>query len=222
MGENMTDLHVLNYAEQIFQIQTSYVVILAPDSFDLLVTLFDHQKRDYDILKEPLGIAKNYAIWVELFDWNHHIHVLGEILDRYILTSDQRISERTITKMAKVIKTMTEYGFYQFYHSLSVFERKWLIGRAYVNIGIDKNEINLESITIEQMNKPIMIALCLNVAATIVFIAEILVFKWLKWRNCKFPSNLKLNWPGNKNFHWINIFCVWQAEYRFYRLWKGN
>lgn len=49
----------------------------------------------------------------------------------------------------------------------------------------DKYEVNLEPITIEQLRKPIIIVLCLNGIAGILFIAEIVVFKWLEWRKRK-------------------------------------
>ena len=80
---------------------------------------------------------------------------------------------------------MAEHGFYQFYHSILEFEMKETAGTVYLDMGIDKDEIDLEPITIEQMKKPIIIFLCLNGIAVILLIIEILVFKWLKWRNCK-------------------------------------
>lgn len=109
---------------------------------------------------------------------------LGEILDRYKLTSDRYISERMIAKIDKVTNSMAEQGFYQFYHSISDFSQKWVFGK------FDKDEVDLQSITIEQLRRPIMIILLLNGIASILFVAEILIFKWLKWRNREQRKNV--------------------------------
>lgn len=85
----------------------------------------------------------------------------------------------------KVTSSMAEHGFYQFYHSFMDFKMKW-IGQSFSRpTGRIRDEIDLESITIEQLRKPMIIVLYLNGMATIIFVAEFLVFKWLKWRNCK-------------------------------------
>lgn len=82
---------------------------------------------------------------------------------------------------------MAEYGFYQFYQSFMEFHMDYE-GQAYERlskVNRDKDEIHLESITIEQLRKPIVIVLCLNGLATIMMVVEILIFNWLKWRNRK-------------------------------------
>lgn len=81
---------------------------------------------------------------------------------------------------------MAEYGFYQFYHSALAF--KWMGRFENLNrfFGFIGNEIYLEPITMEQLKKPIIIFSCLNGFALLIFIAEILLSKWLKWRCCKY------------------------------------
>ena len=80
---------------------------------------------------------------------------------------------------------MIEHGFHQFYHSIIDFQKNGIIENLYHLMGVDKDEIDLEPITIEQFKKPIIIFLALNGIAVILLLAEIFVFKWLKWRNCK-------------------------------------
>ena len=90
-----------------------------------------------------------------------------------------------ISKIDKVTNSMFEYGFNEFFQSFHEYKRKWLIGRVYLKIGVDKDEIDLEPITFEQMKKPMLIFLSLNAIALFIFFAEILIFRWLKWRNRK-------------------------------------
>lgn len=96
-----------------------------------------------------------------------------------------------IMKIAKVTNSMAE--FYQFYHSLLEFKLKRFIEKFNRLMRINRDKIDLEPIVIEQFEKPIISFLYLNGIAAIVFIAEILVFKWLNWRNCKLANNFKLN-----------------------------
>lgn len=83
---------------------------------------------------------------------------------------------------------MAEHGFYQFFESYFEFlEHRF----ANVIMKMDDSD-DLQTITIEQMKKPIVIFLCLNGLAAIIFIAEILIFRWLKWRNRKRTLIFKL------------------------------
>lgn len=94
-----------------------------------------------------------------------------------------------IAKFDKVTNSMAEYGFYQFSESISEFKHKWKAGVIDRTVENDNNvDDDLQSITMEQMKKPIIILLCLSAIAIIIFVAEILTFKWLKWRNCKHPN----------------------------------
>lgn len=111
--------------------------------------------------------------------------LLGEVYDRHLLTSYQRISDRMINKIDRVTSLMTEHGFDQFYQHILEFQQKWLFAKDGMTTRKDKYEVNLEPITIEQLRKPIIIVLCLNGIAGILFIAEIVVFKWLEWRKRK-------------------------------------
>lgn len=126
--------------------------------------------------------AKN---WI-LVKSNALFNRLGEFYDRYFLTSNWYISERMIAKIDEVTDSMAEHGFYQFYHSIMEFKQKYIGQKFSRAIGTNENEINdLRPIIIEQLRKPIIIALGLNAIAVIIFVAEILVFKWLQWRDCK-------------------------------------
>lgn len=125
---------------------------------------------------------------------------LGEFSDRYILTSEQHISERTISKIDEVANSMAEHGFYGFYQDIMDFKLKHLIGRLAQVKGMIGDGVDLQSITIEQLRKPVVIVLCLNGIATIVFVIEILVFKWLKWRNRKY-----LKFIMTQTFHFISF-----------------
>lgn len=80
---------------------------------------------------------------------------------------------------------MAEHGFYLFFHFLMEFQLKWRLTKIGMTSLKENYKVNLEPITIEQLRKPIIIALCLNGVAVFVFVAEIFVFKWLNWRSCK-------------------------------------
>lgn len=90
---------------------------------------------------------------------------------------------------------MAEHGFYQFYHSLLDFQRN---NNSYFIRSIIRNDDDLQLITIKQMRKPIIIFLYLNGIATIIFVAEILIYKWLKWRNCKQSTHFYLKLKPNE------------------------
>lgn len=123
---------------------------------------------------------------------SYRSYILGEVLDRYSLTSNQYISERTITKIDKVTSSLAEHGFYQFYQSIADFAKKKWSQKFYMSSRNSNNEDDLfQAIAVEQFKKPISIVLYLNGIATIIFIAEIFIFKWLKWRNCMQTSQFE-------------------------------
>lgn len=91
-----------------------------------------------------------------------------------------------VSKIDKVSNSMAEYGFYQFYQSLSELQTKQLASKLYGPSGVDNEDNNhLQPITMEQLKKPITIILCLNGIATILVVAEVLLLKWMKLRDCK-------------------------------------
>lgn len=191
MRTNIADMDYLGYGS--FKTESSYLLIPTSDAFGLIVNTLHYYKRDYDILEEPLGISQTIFATNEFeLDINskQHIYRLGEFYDRYVLTSDQYISERMIAKIDKVTNSMAEHGFYQFYQSWMEFERKFLSRSA----GIFDVEFELKPITIEQLRKPSIIVLCLNGLAVVIFVAEILVFKWLKSRNRKHSIQCWHSW----------------------------
>lgn len=103
--------------------------------------------------------------------------------------SDQFISERMIAKIDKVTSSMSEHGFYQFYDSYMQFILNSMLQKYAQTAGAIKGEMDLQSITIEQLRKLIVIVLCLNGIAALLFVVEILAYKWLRWRNCKHSNN---------------------------------
>lgn len=181
MGTRREDLKWL-YVPDIFEIESSFLLITSAKDLDLTVAFIEFYQRDYDILEVSLGAHddsqfKMYALCSFYF--------LGEFPYRHLVTSNQCISERTINKIDKVSSSMAEHGFYQFYQSLVDFQQNWMVVEVGMITHKDNYEVNLEPITIEQLKKPIIIALCLNGIATILFVAEICVYKWLQWRNRK-------------------------------------
>lgn len=91
----------------------------------------------------------------------------------------------------KVTSSMAEHGFYQFYRSFMEFRFKYDGEKIRLASRIIDEIDSLDSITIEQLRKPIIIVLYLNGISTIIFIAEFLIFNRLKWRNRK-HSNIEI------------------------------
>lgn len=46
-----------------FQIQSSFLLIPSSNVFDLMMRVLDYYQRDYDILKESLGISNSDFVW---------------------------------------------------------------------------------------------------------------------------------------------------------------
>lgn len=164
---------------------TSLLVISQTISVDLVLQ-YIKKNRDCDILEEPLGILllisniiKESLFFIDII----YLHFLGEIIDRNLVTSDEFIPQRMVKKIEQVTLSMVEYGFGKFYDSISDFNRQLYVSfrRGYK----EKDDDLLLPITIEQIWPVIIIVLSLNGIATIIFVAEILYYKWRNWRNCK-------------------------------------
>lgn len=115
------------------------------------------------------------------------IKFLGEIIDQYKLFSNDVISQRMIDEIDTLTMSMVEHGFNQFYTSFVDYKEmidfnKVFLGLETNNENDDDDDDDLKSITIEQFKIPIIIVICLNALPTIIYVAEILVFKWLNWR----------------------------------------
>lgn len=89
-----------------------------------------------------------------------------------------------IDEIDKVSNSMSEYGFHKFYESKFTFD--WHtknINQSTENVMEDI--IDLQPITIEQLRKPIIIAMSLNGIGLILLVVEVLLFRWKKWRSCE-------------------------------------
>lgn len=69
--------------------------------------------------------------------------------------------------------SMMESGLIQLYKSLATFKQK-LIDRAFTIANVD----NFRALTMEQLERPLILLSCIWVAAIIVFIVEVIIFKW--------------------------------------------
>lgn len=107
-----------------------------------------------------------------------------------------------LAKIEKVTNSMAEYGFHEYCQSISEFTLNWYakdIERSMENSNVDND---LQPITIEQLQKPIIIVLSLNGIATITFFAEVILFKFysrilplLEWKlNLKSRNTKPKQW----------------------------
>lgn len=63
------DISDLNFVQGVsfFEIETSSLVILSTESFDLFITHCHLYKRDFDILEEHLGISiYNFCVYISI------------------------------------------------------------------------------------------------------------------------------------------------------------
>lgn len=80
-------------------------------------------------------------------------------------------------------------GLHEFYSSFCDFKQK-LIERTLLK---DKSD-DYRALAMDQLIRPVIALLCLCGAATIIFIAEILLFKWKRFRNRRMTA------PQSTNF----------------------
>lgn len=77
---------------------------------------------------------------------------------------------------------MMQSGLYRFYTSLADYDRK-IIEEEYLAANKDdEDEDDLQALTIEQLKRPLMLLLSLCGIVMVIFIGEILVFKWNNWQ----------------------------------------
>lgn len=86
------------------------------------------------------------------------------------------IPERIQQMVNKITSTLMESGLYHRAHS---------IDRYHLKCPIVEEEADLDSFTLEQLKRPMMLIGFLWMLSSIVFIAEIIVFQWKLWRNRK-------------------------------------
>lgn len=114
---------------------------------------------------------------------NCHVF-LGEFLDRFFLTSFSIIPQQMIDQIDHIAMSMVEHGFDKFYYSVAEAYMKRVTNEYEISFLLEEEDDQLQSIAIEQIWPVIYIVLSLNGIATIIFVAEILHYKWKNWRNC--------------------------------------
>lgn len=75
---------------------------------------------------------------------------------------------------------MMQSGLHRFYTSLADYDRK-LSREEYLSAKKD-DEDDLQALTMEQFKRPLMLLLSLCAIVVVIFIGEILVFKWNNWQ----------------------------------------
>ena len=118
------------------------------------------------------------------------VHFVGEVIGERKLYSTSIIPKRTLDKIDHLTTSGIETGFLHFHYKHLVY-REQLTYAMKVAMYSDKalndgDEVELQSINGDQFKTPMIILLFLNGIATIIFVAEILVSKWLKWRSCMY------------------------------------
>lgn len=83
-----------------------------------------------------------------------------------------------LKKINEATSSMMEYGFHQFYTSIATFKQK-LVDRVF----LDQDDDDLYALTMAQLSRPLVFLLLLCGLASIVFVAEIINFKWRNLRN---------------------------------------
>lgn len=121
-------------------------------------------------------------------EYNHQSHstflnyylfkTLGTLSSQYYLASDQYVPERMLRKVDKVTSSMMESGLHHFYRTFAEFRSKF---SQRPNEHQDTDDILV--LEIDQMIRPMKIIFCLWGLATVLFITEVIVHKWNKWRN---------------------------------------
>lgn len=102
----------------------------------------------------------------------------GALYAQYYLESDRYISERMLKNVDKATSSIVENGLHQFYTSLSDFKQQ-LLNRNQL---IQEEEEAVHALTMQQLQKILFYMLLHLCIGAIVFIAEIIISKWKKWR----------------------------------------
>lgn len=100
--------------------------------------------------------------------------ILGSTHAQFFLESDHHVPERIIKRLDHATSSMVENGLHKFYLSLAIFKQK-LIDRAY----LEQIDDDSQALTIEQLKRPMIVLFYLWGTATIIFICEMTIFKWI-------------------------------------------
>lgn len=136
-----------------------------------------------DKIQHKTGLFEILQIIVKII-W---INFSDALPSRYMLYSERFIDERTIQRVDRIASSMSENGLYQFYNSFAEFSYKSYISHN----NPQSNDGEIPPITMQQFKRMMLFILCLNGSATVVFLAEILIFMWMDWRNRMY---IKFDW----------------------------
>lgn len=105
-----------------------------------------------------------------------------------MLHSERFISGRTMKKMDRISNSMAENGLYQFYNSYTAFQKTHYKDSAFQNVIIDAyNQVeDITPLTFQHFKRVVVFILFLHAVAFVIFLAEILIFSWKKWRDRKY------------------------------------
>lgn len=146
-------------------------------------TIFLNYNRDFDVLQEALG---NFEYIMVIFhecanNWKQFFG-LGAIQSKFFLKSDHYVSDRLLNQIDKTTSRMIENGLHHFYLSFSGFMRK-LVQRTYnLNLNDDDDGDDVQALTMEQLKRPMIFLLGIFAIATMIFVIEIILGKWIKRR----------------------------------------
>lgn len=146
---------------------------------------------------------------------NHFMtFLLGTIPVQYVLHSKNFISDRTMAKVDWITNSMAENGLYGFYSSAAQFSLNSRVNRRHIG-GFNDDEIS--PLAMQQFKRVMIFILCFNALAMIAFVTETLVFKWIMWRNRKYPVDSVQYLKRNNHFTWsFRIYLSTWGQYRYY------
>lgn len=75
---------------------------------------------------------------------------------------------------------MEQSGLHRFYTSSAEYDQN-LAEKGYFNDEMHEQD-DLQALTLEQFNRPLIFFLWLWGIVVVIFIGEILVYKWMNWR----------------------------------------
>lgn len=145
----------------------------------------------------------------------------------YYLESDHIAPKRIIDRIDKVTNSLMENGLYKFYASKAEFSLKLLMRRNDINLGLygdnHDDDDDFHPLTMQQMLRVMFILLSLQGIAILIFIGEILIFKWRERRLRKHTALNLLHRINVKNlvisicFECFSLYfyCVQGESYQF-------
>lgn len=133
--------------------------------------LIKYFNRDYDILVDSLGMESR-IFNAESFKPHSSAFVSGAIYSQYFLESSHLVSERLIEKIDRASSAMMESGLHQFSTNLNDFKQEFI--DRELEIG---EENGFRALTMQQLNRPMILIFCLWAFAMIIFITEKIGFE---------------------------------------------